>query len=176
MQTLQNHFLLAEWRRLGAQEQKELARDVARAVLQGAVGRSEEEELARALRFRTAALRRASEESLTAAVRSGLVRLAARPFLDLLVQVHFSSRAEVLSRTYDLLGVEHVGIEVEDPVLNAPLDEGQVRAAFSGVASSSDSVRLELCLVVMSHLCSPAWQAGVGAAIDALRNSGNASN
>lgn len=139
----------------GSAGRRSSARDIARAVLQGAVGRSEEEELARALRFRTAALRRSSEESLTAAVRSGLVRLAARPFLDLLVQVHFSSRAEVLSRTYDLLGVEHAGIEVEDPVLNAPLDEGQVRAAFSGVASSSDSVRLELCLVVMSHLRPP---------------------
>lgn len=81
----------------------------------------------------------------------------------------------MLSRTYDLLGVEHAGVEVEDPVLNAPLDESRVRAAFAGVASSSESVRLELCLVVMSHLCSPAWQAGVGAALDALRHSGNAS-
>ena len=176
MQTPQNHFLIAEWRRLGAQEQKELARDIARAVLQGAVGRPEEEELAQAIRFRAAALRRSSEESLSAVIRTGLVRLEVRSFLDRLVHVQFSSRAEVLSRTYDLLGVEHAGVEVEDPVLNAPLDENQVRATFSSVASSPEAVRLELCLVVMSHLCSPAWQAGVAAALDALRNSGNASN
>jgi hypothetical protein len=171
MQTNQSHFLIAEWRRLGAQKQQELALDIARAVLQGAVGRPEEEELARALRFRAAALRRMSEDGLAAAVRSGMVRLEARPFLDILVQVHFSSRAEVLSRTYDLLGVEHTGIEVEEEVLNTPLDEARVRSNFAAVAAAPEGARLALCLLVMRYVCSPEWQPGVTAAHAALGHS-----
>ena len=109
MQTAQTHLFIAEWRRLRVEEQRELARDIARAVLKGALARPDEEALARALKFRVGALRRRSEDGLAAAIRAGIVLLEARPFLDILIQVHFSSRAPVLSRTYDLLGVVHDG-------------------------------------------------------------------
>ncbi|MEO8195766.1 MAG: hypothetical protein ABI689_03505 [Thermoanaerobaculia bacterium] len=170
MQTTRSHLFIAEWRRLSGEGQRELARDIARAVLQGALGRPEEEELARALKFRVGALRRSSEDGLAAAIRVGIVQLEARPFLDLLVQVHFSSRAEVLSTTYDLLGVEHDGTEVAEPVLEAPLDLTKVQATFAGRADAEDAARLGLCLVVMGYVCSAAWQPGVAAALEALRS------
>jgi hypothetical protein len=162
------HPLLSAWRALPKGQKSRLAQDIARDVIERRLAREPLQAIGRALKFRIDTLHRASEAALSAAIQDAFPLVEPFWFFQTLVQIHFGSRAEVLSRTYDVMGVEHDGPHAPKEVLDAPLDVDQVRAAFASLPDGTEDADLLFCLRVMRHACSASWRPGVDAAITAL--------
>lgn len=169
MKTVRQHPLVSVWRSLTREQQHELATDIARALRAGQIERKIEVDIAQAMKFRVETLHRASEDGLAIAIRASLPSIPPDALFNLLVQIHFGVRSDVLSKVYDLLGVEHDGPNAEQIVLSRPLDVEAVQQSFSRERASPDSPKLQLCLQVMQFACTESWRAGVQVALAAMQ-------
>ncbi len=121
--------------------------------------------VAAAMGFRPETLKRSNREQLATWLAEAAGRMPENVLEQLLVMIHFHGRAELLSSVYEAFGVEHNGPEVEEAVLEKPVDTKKALKGIAALAKKSDREQIRTCLAVMSNSCTDAWRPTVEAAL-----------
>ena len=136
------------WLQSPAAERKALAAEMAR--LKGNPAWPQlEAMIGAAIGFRPATLRKAKPAQLAIWIGEAAGRLSDELLEQLLVLVHFEGRQEMLSSVYDAFGIEHDGAEVEEEVLDAPVDPKKAKKGIAALAKAPTATS--------SAPASPSW-------------------
>jgi hypothetical protein len=151
------------WTSLGEATKKEVAHAIAQAYQPKGLPPDLALAVGTAIGFRPVAVRRGSADQLTGYLYRAMPSLAQAVAVTLLVKYFTDARAEMLSDVYEALGIEHNGPEVEDEVLEKPLDTDAALSGVAGLAEKHPRADLLFCFEVMELACTPAWRPAVAA-------------
>ncbi len=152
------------WTSLTETKKHEIARAVAESYQPKGMPPEMVKVLAATIGFRPSSVRHAGAEQTASFLYRAMPSLAQEAATTFLVRYFTDGRAALLSDVYEALGAPHDGTEVEEEVLEKPLDTEVALKGVAALVGKHPADDLLLCFAVMEYVCTPAWHPTVVAA------------